>query len=253
MVNKDKLPIIAFTSYPDRFEYCISMIQSLVFNTMETYKICMTVYKDDLQYLPEELQMYIDNNIIELIVAEEDLKCHLKYFYVMQKYKDYPIILVDDDIIYSIDMIISLYNAYKQYPFNCIFARKVLYKKFDNINNLLLPHKEWEKNCIYIDYPSFDIMPQVNAGVLYPPNALDINDSYIPSIKQCLYNSDIYLYYLSLKNLIPTKYVSNYENELTYIDGSQSVALSLSKNYENNKNNEFDKTIKMFLTKNIKI
>lgn len=38
---------------------------------------------------------------IEVLECPIDLKSHKKYFYVMQKYRDRPVILFDDDLIYN--------------------------------------------------------------------------------------------------------------------------------------------------------
>ena len=62
-------------------------------------------------------------NDIELLTAKEDLLGHKKYFYTMQKYKDLPIITVDDDSIYSKDLIQLLYDNYKKHP-NCVSGMK---------------------------------------------------------------------------------------------------------------------------------
>ena len=58
----------------------------------------MTLYKDDIKNIPEDLKFLIDEQFVELIVADKDLSPHLKYFYAMKKYKENPIITVDDDI-----------------------------------------------------------------------------------------------------------------------------------------------------------
>lgn len=82
------------------------LFNSLLKYNKTNFKVVLTLYKDDIQYITKDLQALIDNNLIELIVAEENLKSHLKYFYVMQKYKDLPIITIDDDIVYPVKCLI---------------------------------------------------------------------------------------------------------------------------------------------------
>ena len=38
---------------------------------------------------------------VEIIQGDNRLRPHNKYFYVMQKYRDLPIITIDDDVKYS--------------------------------------------------------------------------------------------------------------------------------------------------------
>ena len=94
----------------------------------------------------------IKSKIIELIVKDIDLKLHKKYFDVMKKYRDYAIITIDDDIVYTNDLIETLYNSYLKYP-NCIHARSV--DKMIVSNNKVLPYVKWLKQYTFELYPSF--------------------------------------------------------------------------------------------------
>ena len=72
-----------------------------------------------MSLLPMKIKILAAMNDIELLNAKEDILGHKKYFYTMQKYKDLPIITVDDDSIYSKDLVQLLYDNYKKYP-HCI-------------------------------------------------------------------------------------------------------------------------------------
>ena len=61
----------------------------------------MTLFEEDVKYINKYIQNLFDKNIIELTVINIDIKSHKKYFYSMQKYRNYPIITVDDDIVYE--------------------------------------------------------------------------------------------------------------------------------------------------------
>ena len=237
--------IVSFTSYPKRFKYCCKVIDSILQNTIKPYKICLTVFKDEIEYIPEDLQQYIDNNIVELISAEEDLKCHLKYFYVMQKYRNNPIITIDDDCWHLNDMIESLLRVKHK---NCVIARRVHQKTYDK-NNIVNPFNMWNHDVHNILIPSFDLFAEGVGGVLYPPNILNITDDIIPEIKQCLYNDDVYLNYLELKNNIPVAYAPNSRSHPYWIDDSQKYGLWLTRNKSDNENNETIKAVNLFLRK----
>ena len=78
--------IISLTSYGTRLKLVPKIIFSILIGTIKPAKICLTLFKDDVKFIPAELQLLIDNNIVELLVADENIKSHLKYFYCLQKY-----------------------------------------------------------------------------------------------------------------------------------------------------------------------
>ena len=241
----DNNVIISFTSYPPRFKYCCKVIDSILNNIIRPYKICLTVYKNDIEFIPKDLQQYIDNNIIELIEADLDLKCHKKYFYVMQKYRDNPIITIDDDCYHLPDLIMSLLRV----NYNCVRARRVHRKTYDE-NHKVNIFSKWEHD-VKDTIPSFDLFAEGVGGVYYPANILNISDDMIPEIMQCLYNDDIYLNYLEVKNNIPVVYVPNSRSHPFWIDDSQKTGLWLTRNKQDNEDNDTNKAINLFLN-NIK-
>ena len=207
--NLEKNVIVSFTTYKNRLQTtCVNeMINSLLNQTIYPFKIVMTLYKEDVKYINNYIQSLIDKNIIELIVVNIDIKPHKKYFYTMQKYRNYPIITVDDDIIYENTTVESLLNSYLLYP-NYISARRVHKMLFDK-NHKLMPYDKWKKEFNEELNPSFYLFATGGAGALYPPNILNINDDLLPEIYKCLNADDVYLKYLEIKNKIKTIYVKN--------------------------------------------
>ena len=148
----------------------------------------------------------INNKSIELIITDIDLKSHKKYFYAMKKYRDYAIITIDDNIIYTNDLIESLYNSYLKYP-NCIHARYV--HKIITKNNKILPYNNWLKQYTFELNPSFFLFAESGGGILFPPNILNISDENIEEIYKCITDDDIYLKYLSKKRNIKIVWTPN--------------------------------------------
>jgi choline kinase len=240
--NKEKNVIVSFTTYKNRLltKAVNEMINSLMKQSIYPFKIVMTLYKDDVKYVNKYIQSLIDKKIIELIVANIDLKPHNKYFYTMKKYRNHPIITVDDDIVYEKTTVESLLNSYLLYP-NYISARRVHKMLFDK-NNKLMSYANWTKEYNKELKPSFNLFATGVGGVLYPPNILNINDDLIPEIKKCLNADDIYLKYLEIKKKIKTIYVKNnkpigYPN---YNSDVQEKALYKLNKFDN------DKYIKLF-------
>ena len=205
-LERQKKIIVSLTSYKNRFKNLHLVLESIFNNTMKPSKVVLTIYKKDYYYLKKKLKMMVKNNIIELIITDIDLKPHKKYFEVMKKYKDYAIITIDDDIIYTRDLIETLYNSYLKYP-NCIHARRV--HKIMIKNNEVLPYADWLKEYKFEFNPSFHLFSTTGAGTLFPPNILNISDVNIDEIYKCLTADDIYLKYLSRKRNIKIVWVPN--------------------------------------------
>jgi len=198
--------IVSLTSYKQRFKKLHLVLESIFKNTMKPSKIVLTINKNDQKYLTEKLKILINRKKIELIVTDNNLKSHLKYFEVMKRYRDYAIITIDDDIIYTKDLIKSLFNSYINNP-NCIHARRV--HKIMTKNNKVLPYSRWLKQYTYELNPSFELIATTGQGTLFPPNILNITDENIKEIYKCITADDIYLKYLEMKRNIKTVWVPN--------------------------------------------
>lgn len=205
-LQRQKKIIVSLTSNKNRLKNLNLVLESIFNNTMKPSKIVLSIYKDDVSFLTKYLKDMINTKHIELIVTNIDLKSHKKYFYVMKKYRDYAIITIDDDIIYTNNLIETLYNSYLQYP-NCIHARHV--HKIITRNNKVLPYKKWLKHYTYELNPSFYLFAVSGGGTLFPPNILNISDENIDEIYKCITSDNIYLKHLSMKRNIKVKWVPN--------------------------------------------
>lgn len=248
-INYNELPIISFTSYKDRLKYCSTVIKSILQNTIQPYKIVLTLYKDDAKLIVKNsmLDKYISSGKVELLICDIDIRSHKKYFYTMQKYRNHPIITIDDDVFYTPDLIESLMNSYKKYP-NCVHGRRV-HKKTYNDDGTLKEYKKWIFENQDILEPSTEIMCIGVGGVLYPPDILHINNDNLKDIYKYITVDDVYLHYLELKNHIKIVYCKNNKNHPDLLEGSQKTALWLTDNNFKGENNT-DKAIKELLNYN---
>ena len=174
-------------------------------------KVVLTLWKDDIPLIPDALKLMIEMGFIELIEADHDLKCNLKYFYCMQKYRDLPIITIDDDSVYPKAMIPDLLALHEKHP-DVVIARsaRLIVRGKSYIN--------WPEAVGGVTKPCFnkhlvnqvrgDLNPEGYGGVLYPPNILDVSDDMIPEIKHFPRADDIYLTVLEqrkgIKSLVPS-------------------------------------------------
>lgn len=100
-------------------------MQSILNNSIKPSKIVLSLYKEDYSSLTKKIKKMIIKYNIELIITDKDLEYHNKYFEVMKKYRDHAIITIDDNIIYTNDLIETLFNSYTKYP-NCIHAELLI-------------------------------------------------------------------------------------------------------------------------------
>lgn len=202
----NKKVIISLTSYGLRLKYVARTIFSILKGTFKDIHIVLTIAKKDKQYISPELQLLVDTNTIELLEVDKDIGPHTKYFYTMKKYKDVPIITIDDDGIYDPKLVESLYKKYlenKKY----ICARRVHKILFNN--NEILNYRKWVFDYNKEKKPSMQLLATGVGGVLYPPDILEISDKNLKEINECFYADDIYLKVLEIRKNIPVIWVEN--------------------------------------------
>lgn len=147
---RQKKIIVSFTSYYKRFNYLLSIIDTIRSQSLLPNKIILILYKDDF------LKFHLNITKVEIIKVNENINPHKKYFYTMINYRDYAIITLDDDIYYSSDTIKSLYKSYIKHP-NIISGRRTHYikhqenKEIDNYLNWIMG----QKNIFTPDYNNY--------------------------------------------------------------------------------------------------
>ena len=237
--------IIALTSHGKRVQYLEKTLQSLLTQTLRPRKIVLTLHIEDVPNLTESVKQLIKDKKIELITCDKKIGPHTKYFYAMQKYRDYAVITVDDDHIYDRDLCESLWKSYINHP-NIISARRVHLIKYDQFNRLL-PYNKWGYNFKQMLNESKDLFATGVGGVLYPPDILHITDKNLPDIYKCLYADDIYLKYLENKKGIKTIWVKNDNTEGERINDQDVLECSLyNENVLNPVSNRNDEYLKIF-------
>lgn len=224
LIERSRRIIVSLTSFKERLKYVPVTIGSILNGTLQPSKIVLTLDRKDIEFIPDELQTMIDDGTIELLVSDYLIKPHTKYFLTMQKYRNYAVVTIDDDIEYTPDLLESLYNVYMLHP-NCICARRCHRIKWSE-SDTVLPYGSWQWQCKDYKEPRFDLFATGVGGVLYPPDILNINDNMIPEIRECLNADDIYLKWLELNKKIKTIWVSNKNlSGLGNIGGTQEMAL----------------------------
>lgn len=207
LLKRQRKMIISVTSDKEGFINLYNTLTSILHNSMQPSKIILTIYTEDYPYLPKNILQLINNNKLELILSYNNIKQHLKYFEVMKKYRDYAIITINDNTLYSKDFIKSLFKSYLEYP-NCIHASKV--NPFLISDSPICSYeedKELDKNSSI--KPSSQFMAITDHGTLFPPDILTISDDNIEEIQKCIDDVDLYLKYLEVNKNVRTVFVPN--------------------------------------------
>ncbi|MBD5470173.1 MAG: glycosyltransferase [Lachnospiraceae bacterium] len=129
----------------------------------------------------------------------KDLKSHKKYFYVMQEFPDSIIITIDDDVIYSKDVIKSLMDTHERYP-DAVCARRV-HKITKKTDGTIAAYNDWLGEYCECDVPSHALVAVGVGGILYPPHCLyekAFDEELIR--KLCLKADDIWLKFMEVLN-----------------------------------------------------
>ena len=190
--------IVSLTSYPHRFSRYdfIDCLKSLVQQkTSISYKIVLNLFKDDVCKLPKNLIDFIKDNNIEVIVCDKDIKQHKKYFYVMQKYRDLPVITVDDDMIYRDNLVEDLYKTYLENQDAIVCGR------CDRIaideNGKTLSYDYWKQMIDISNCKDDDLFGVGCGGILYPSSFCKAIDNRLLSVIPIIKSDDCLLYMIA--------------------------------------------------------
>ena len=190
--------ILSFTTHGKRISTINHYLEHTFFNgklDLSKYHIVMIVDEPELSKITEETKSkYLDTNKVELLVADKHTGPHGKYYYAMQKYKDFPIITLDDDFIYeapAIDYLAEYYENHSEKN-NCVYSYEgeivdieQPYFRFFALTCIVqgwkihfMKYKKESYKYNLLNSPRTDIMVNGFGMILYPPNILQIDDTY---------------------------------------------------------------------------
>lgn len=119
--------IISLTSWKARINTCSKTIYSLL-KQCPGFHIVLVLCEEEfpkmMKELPENLMLFVENELIELMFVRKNYKSFKKVLFTMDKYRDIPVISADDDCIYRFNYAEELYQTYLKFPNDCIAYRK---------------------------------------------------------------------------------------------------------------------------------
>lgn len=115
--------IISLTSWKARINTVGKTIYSLIKNC-PGFHIVLVLSEEEFpqkeKELPEDLMLFVNNNLIEILWVYKNYKSFKKVLFTMDKYSDVPVISADDDCIYTCNYAQELYDKWKETKTNIV-------------------------------------------------------------------------------------------------------------------------------------
>jgi hypothetical protein len=248
---RDTKVLVSFTSFPGRIQDVWIVVECLFRQNFKADKIVLWLSRDEFEgiKLPEKLMSQCDRGL-EIVYVDDNLSSHKKYYYAVEKYVDWVIITVDDDVYYHKNVLSALVEAHLKFP-NFIVANRAHEITFDEKTGFVMPYRNWKHN-IKKDFSSFLLVPTGVGGVLYPPKTLSkdiLNPGIFKSI--CLYADDLWLKIGSLKTKTKVYSTSFYKQEFISVGNTQKTKL-VTRNSLNGENDvQFKNLLEYFKLGNL--
>lgn len=135
--------IISLTSFPKRIQTLWMVIECLMRQTIAPKKIILWLSElqfPDKQKLPSKLLEQQERGL-EIRFVPEDLRSHKKYYYTFLEYPDSPVLLADDDILYSPNLIEELLKDFGPGTVHCGYGSYIT----RNQDGSVKPYNEWRR------------------------------------------------------------------------------------------------------------
>lgn len=116
--------IISMTSWKMRIATCSKTLFSLL-KQCPGFHIVLVLSEEEfpkmMDELPENLKLFVDNELIELMFVYKNYKSFKKVLFTMDKYRDVPVISADDDCIYTCNYAEKLYQEWLKHK-DCVIT-----------------------------------------------------------------------------------------------------------------------------------
>ena len=243
--KQGKRLVVSLTTFPARIGKVWLVIESMLRQTRKPDVIELWLSQEQftsLKALPQCL-LNLRKRGLSIEFCKEDYRSHKKYFYAFQKHSNDIVVTIDDDIIYSTNLIEKLYNTSKSNPEAIISNNTYRIKRN---NGEVTSYNNWElinNKCDNCD----DLFFGSGGGTLFPPNSLH-NDLFLDMLflNLCPYADDIWLN--TMARLNRTKVIPHKNNcILLPILNSSNITLSKSNVYEGRNDTQLNSVRKYYV------
>ena len=205
---RDEEIIISITSFPKRINTLWIVIETLLRQSMKPDKIILWLAEEQFEgteSLPDSLLSQRERGL-EIRFCD-DLKSHKKYYYTMQEYPDSLVILADDDIFYTKDLVKKLVGMHHMNPDEIVCMSVAMISEFHEVPSNWSPPK-YNAKISHSD----KAQAYTGAGALFPPGSIDREYVFRKDLIHDLspYADDLWLKYMSMRK--HTKTTAVYPN-----------------------------------------
>lgn len=214
--NNEKA-IISLTSWKARINTVSKTLFSLI-KQCPGFHIVLVLSEEEFpkkeKELPENLMLFVNNNLIEILWVYKNYKAFKKVLFTMDKYRYVPVISADDDCIYTCNYAEILYQSSINNP-NCLITNDGMPYKYHKIiwgrgPNTLYPIKF---NEICNQYDILNIVNNLNFysedDAFYGIIAKKYNLSYVD-----LHKNPFYIFHTNINPL--SKTIQNFKSIIQY-------------------------------------
>ncbi len=229
--------VASVTTLPSRLPLVHLALESIFAQTVKPSKVVLWLSDETNPALVETAELSALQRKGLDIRFVKDVGPHTKLMYALEAFPDKAIVTFDDDIMYPINMIQSLWIQHKVFPDAVIsnWARELAFDEFGKVlgvrsGRLLTPanlDQDIEQAKRYEPKPTLKGFPYGTSGVLYPPGSLSQRVFEVETFRRlCPKEDDIWFRAMGILNgtpIVPTNLGINPKHHC--ITGSQVEAL----------------------------
>lgn len=225
--------IVSLTTHSKRIYEVFLSIESIMQQTVKPNKIILWLdEKEQNESLPITLQRQQERGLD--IRYCKDIGPHTKLIPTLRVYPDDIIITVDDDVIYTYDMLENILRSYQKNP-KYIHTNRAHLIKFKD-NGSLEDYNHWTKNISMVGTSPL-LFPTGVGGTLYPPHTLSdevFNEDAF--LRLCPKGDDIWFKAMSLLNNTQSYKVATHAPYYYSIPNMQDIGLYQDNVFKGNNN-----------------
>lgn len=188
--------VVSLTTYGRRVHDVYLTIESLMEQTLKANRILLFL-DNGFRSTPLPITLKkLEERGLEIHFCK-DIRSYTKLIPALMMCPDDAIVTVDDDMLYEIDMLEKLVNAYLEDPGYVYCNRQ--HRMVLNKNDELQPYNRWWWNCPETDANILNF-PTGVGGVLYPPHSFDeevFNENVYMDI--CRFADDVWFKAMTMK------------------------------------------------------
>lgn len=159
--------IVSVTTFPARGNQLVWTLRSLLTQSRLPSKIFVVLSEQEYKKIPDWLLGFVPYGI-EILWTEKNDRSYKKLLPIIGKHCGLSVVTVDDDVIYSVDMLDNLFSLHVANP-QAVVCNRAWAVSYDD-ECKMLPYRKWDMPSSAT--PSKDIFPTGVGGVLYPATFL---------------------------------------------------------------------------------